>query len=123
MERKTADWAITSANSGELLGSIGLTFNAAHDHAEMGYWIALPHWGSGFCTEAARAVLAYAFDHRNLARVCAHHFGSNPASGRVMQKIGMKYEGTSRRHLKKWDRFEDAVWYGILRDEYQARTR
>lgn len=119
-EGKAADWAITLADTGELLGSIGLIFDEVHRRAEMGYWVAAPHWGKGYCTEAAKRVLNYGFNERGLLRVCAHHFGSNPASGRIMQKIGMKYEGTLRHHIKKWDRYEDAVWYGILRDEFDS---
>ena len=48
------------------------------------------------------------------------HFRRNPASGRVLQKIGMRYEGTLRQHLKKWDEYVDLECYGILRSEFTA---
>ena len=87
----------------------------------MGYWIGKPYWNGGYCTEAAAAVLAYAFDALNLNRVYAHHFSSNPPSGRVMEKIGMKYEGECPQHFRKWDQFQDIRLYGILKSDYEAR--
>ena len=91
-----------------------------HANAEMGYWIGKPYWNRGYGTEAAGGVLRYAFEQLGLNRVYAAHFRRNPASGRIMQKIGMTYEGCLRQHIKKWDTFEDMEYYGILRSEYLA---
>jgi RimJ/RimL family protein N-acetyltransferase len=118
-----AVFAITDAESGALLGCVGLTIAAAAGRAELGYWIGAPYWGRGYCTEAGRAVLEYAFKALALRRVHACHMGSNPASGRVMQKLGMTLEGRRRAHLVKWDRIEDAVDYGILREEFDPAAR
>jgi ribosomal-protein-alanine N-acetyltransferase len=63
-------------------------------------------------------VLKYAFDELKLNRVHARHFKRNPASGRVMQKVGMKHEGCLRQHFKKWGNYEDSEMYGILRKEF-----
>jgi RimJ/RimL family protein N-acetyltransferase len=60
-------------------------------------------------------VVRYAFDELNLKRVHAEHFTRNTASGRVMQKIGMRHEGTLRRHIIKWGEVIDVEWYGIVR--------
>jgi [ribosomal protein S5]-alanine N-acetyltransferase len=84
----------------------------------LGYWIGKDFWNKGYGTEAACAVLKYGFKVMGLHRIHAHHFGSNPASGKIMQKLGMTYEGTKRQHIKKWDKFEDAVVYGILKNEF-----
>ncbi len=108
-------FAITLGDSGELLGAIGLEITAAHERAEIGYWIGKPHWGKGYCTEAAIAVLQHGFDSIGLERIYATHFRRNPASGRVMQKAGMKHEGRLRHHIKKWGEFEDLEMYSILR--------
>lgn len=110
--------AITLKDSGQLIGAIGLTINKDHHRAEMGYWVAVPYWGRGFCTEAARALLDYGFTGPKLNKIYATHLARNPASGKVMQKIGMKYEGCLRQHVKKWDKFEDLSYYGTLRSEY-----
>ena len=115
-----ATFAITERGTGELLGAIGLAITPQHERAEMGYWIGKSYWGRGYATEAAAAMLAYAFDVLGLNRVHATHLTRNPASGRVMHKVGMTYEGRSREHLKKWGVFEDVERYGILRSEYRA---
>ncbi len=108
-------FAITLGESGNLLGAIGLEITAAHERAEIGYWIGKPHWGKGYCTEAALAVLQYGLDSLGLERIFATHFRKNSASGRVMQKAGMKHEGRLRHHIKKWGEFEDLEMYAILR--------
>ena len=77
---------------------------------------------TGYCTEAAAEMLRYAFEDLGLHRVMARHFRSNPASGRVMQKIGMQYEGRMREHFWRWDQAHDIELYGILRREWQARA-
>lgn len=74
-------------------------------------------WGQGYCTEAARAVLDYAFGTPGLARVYARQFRRNPASGRVMQKLGMAHEGCLGRPALKWGKPGALELYGILREE------
>lgn len=65
--------------------------------------------------------MQYGFEELNLNRIYAQHFKSNPASGRVMQKVGMKYEGCQWQQYKKFGVFEDSVMYGILRQEFYMR--
>ena len=102
-----------------VIGNIGLRFDPAQDNAEMGYWIGKPYWNQGYGTEAAGAVIRHAFEELGLNRVYAAHFKRNPASGRIMQKIGMTYEGCLRQHVKKWGEYEDMEYYGILSSEYK----
>lgn len=104
-------------DDGQLAGAMGLIFKD-EGIGEIGYWIGVPFWGRGYATEAARAVVRYGFEERGLVRIFAEHYGRNPASGRVLQKIGMKHEGTLRRHRRKWDEYVDLVCYGLLREEY-----
>ncbi|HOI09998.1 MAG TPA: GNAT family N-acetyltransferase [Myxococcota bacterium] len=120
-EGREAVFAITARADGTLMGAIGLAgIDARHRHAEMGYWLGRPFWNLGLATEAARAVLRFAFDTLDLERVFAHHFVRNPASGRVLEKIGMVREGVLRAHVRQWGRPEDLVVCGILRREWQA---
>lgn len=112
--------AITHRQQGCLMGSIGLKLNKRFEHAELGYLIGKEFWNNGYCTEAARAMLGYAFGVLKLNRVFSHHFLRNPASGRVMEKAGMRREGHLRQHIKKGEKFEDIVCYGILRSEYES---
>lgn len=120
-----ADERADGANAvrGELCGAIGLELDAQHARAELGYWIGRPYWGQGLATEAARAVLRHGFETLGLHRIHAAYFAHNPRSGRVMEKLGMRREGTLRGHYLKWDRFVDSVVMGILRDEHEVWER
>ena len=97
-----------------------MVINQEFEHAEMGYWIGKPYWGQGYAAEASLAVLAYGFDQLGLHRIWARHMRRNPASGRVMQKMGMLYEGCMCQHVKKWDEFEDVLIYACLKSECEA---
>jgi len=107
--------ALERREDGVLLGAIGLRVEPDHARGEVGYWIGVPYWGQGFATEATRALIDYAFDRLGLNRVYAYHFTGNPASGRVMEKAGMRLEGELREHQRKWGEFRDSRLYGILR--------
>ena len=113
--------AITLRADGRQIGGIGLRVDKVQQHAELGYWLGMPYWGQGYATEAAREMLRYAFDDLHPHRVFASHFKHNPASGRILRKIGMSYEGCQREHLRKWDQFVDSELYGILRREWERR--
>lgn len=114
----SASFAVTLKKDGLLIGAMGLHFSARNHAAEIGYWIGLPYWGQGYCTEAAQAVLKYGFEERGLNRIQARHITENPASGRVMQKIGMRYEGTMRQAIFTWGTFKDSAMYAVVQEEY-----
>ena len=107
---------------GELVGATALVVKS-DGLADIGYWIGVPYWKHGYASEAAAEVVRYGFEDCGMQRIYACHFARNPASGRVLQKVGMQYEGTLRRHLLKWDERVDLVYYGILREEWDARRR
>jgi RimJ/RimL family protein N-acetyltransferase len=113
-EGRAISCAIERRSDGRLVGAVGLTIDRESDRAELGYWIGPEYSGNGYATEAAGELVRFGFDTLRLNRVVARHFGSNDASGRVMQKIGMRNEGTLRQHYRKWGELEDVVWYGIL---------
>ena len=120
---KLVNFAVVNTAEGELVGSIGLVLQTVHRRAELGYWIGVPYWGRGYCTEAARAVVGWGFRELDLHRITAPHFGSNPASGRVLEKIGMRKEGHLREHYLRDGRFEDSVVWGILRSELDSAPK
>jgi RimJ/RimL family protein N-acetyltransferase len=113
-------FAIALKENDTLIGAIGLYIKKKHHFGEMGYWIGEPYWNQGYCTEAAREVVRYGFEGLDLNRIQARHMTKNPASGRVMEKIGMQREGTLRQSLFRFDSFEDVHIYAILREEYDA---
>ena len=116
---KQVIFAIVEHEQNCLVGAIGLSsIKKNYETAEMGYWVGKPYWNNGYCTEAGIAVLKYGFEALRLNKIYAHHLKHNPASGRVMQKIGMQHEGSLRQHVKKWDKFENIDIYGILQGEF-----
>ena len=116
----SVNFCIERAADGALLGSVGMGLERSHERAELGYWIGRPYWGEGYATEAAAAVVAYGFEALGLNRIYAYHFHNNPASGRVLEKVGMTYEGCRRQHTLKWGEYLDNVAYGILRSEWKG---
>ena len=112
------NFAITLRTEGNFIGGMVLRLDPENESAELGYWIGKPYWNCGYATEAAKAVVAYSFEVLKLNRIHAKHFKRNPASGRVLEKIGMSYEVCFRQHIKKWDNFEDMIGYGMLKSEF-----
>jgi ribosomal-protein-alanine N-acetyltransferase len=116
-------FAITLREGGTLCGAIELTINPQDVNAEIGYWLGVPYWGKGYATEAAKEVVRYGFEELDLHRIHSGHFARNLASGRVLRKLGMSYEGTRREHLRKLGRFEDYVQYGLLARDWRNFER
>lgn len=111
-------YAIVSAETGEFFGAIGCYWaTEANRCMEMGYWIGEPFWGRGFATEAARPLIDHAFAAYPVERIQAHFMEGNSASGRVLEKAGMRFEGVRRRALFHRERFWDLHCYAVLRGE------
>lgn len=106
-----------------LVGAVSLTIAREHARGELGYWIAGDAWGRGYATEAARAVAAFGFGQLELHRIQSRHFTRNAASGRVMQKLGMLFEGVNREAYFRWGRFEDVAVYGVLAQEWSDEPK
>jgi len=118
---KEAVFAITIKPGGELIGTMGLReIDQQHSQAEMGFWIAVEWWGKDVATEAAQAVIRFGFEELKLNRIYAHHMVRNPASGRVLEKVGMQREGLQRQRVRKWGFFEDVVLMAILQSDWQT---
>lgn len=104
-----------------LIGACGLSPTPAGE-IELGYWIARPHWGLGYATEAGHAVLqtARALGH---ARLIASHFADNPASGRVLAKLGFRPTGrVERRHSQGRGGAAASVLYALYTDRGTMRA-
>jgi RimJ/RimL family protein N-acetyltransferase len=114
-----ASFAIVAAATRELIGAIGLTISVAHARAELGYWVGVPFWNQGYATEAGAMIVRFGFERLGLNRIHAQHFVRNPASGRVLRKLGMRHEGCLRQHVRRWGSFEDVEQYGILAREWR----
>jgi RimJ/RimL family protein N-acetyltransferase len=114
-------FAVTLQPAGDLIGAIGFTIAREARSAEMGYWIGVPYWNRGYCTEAVRGLVDFGFTRLDLVRIHAHHFARNPASGRVLENAGLEFEGTRYGAITKWGRPEDARHYGLARADWSRR--
>lgn len=115
-------FGIIERGSGRFAGCMGIRLVVAHHRAEVGYWIGKPYWGRGLATSALCLLLQFGFERLHLNRIEAGHFEHNPASGRVMQKAGMQFEGIRRQYAWHGDHFIDLLWYVILREDYETSS-
>ena len=115
------NFAITLITDKDLIGGIALRLDPKNENGELGYWIGKPYWNCGYATEAVKAVVAYSFEVLKLNRLHAKCFKRNVASERVLEKIGMRYEGCARQQIKKWGDFEDLMGYGMLKSEFAEK--
>jgi len=117
------DMAVEPAGGGPLVGACDLAL-LAPDEAEIGYLLAPASWGKGFGTEIATALLDLAFRELSVERVQSTVEVHNRRSLRVLDKAGLRWEATLRRHLRVGPRWWDVHVYAIVRDEWlQARRR
>jgi len=106
--------AITLKSDGSLIGAIGLVAVTAHQSAELGYWIGVPYWNNGYCTEAAIVTIRYGYSILKYHKIIAKHLECNAASGRVMEKAGMRKEGVLVDEVNKDGTFHTLIVYGII---------
>jgi ribosomal-protein-alanine N-acetyltransferase len=122
--RSSVEFAIQLKSGGRMVGLIGLDhINAEDSVAELWYMIVPSCWGKGYATEAARAAVRFGFEHLGLNRIWSYYMVRNPASGRVLAKVGMKREGLLRQHVRKNGVFEDVVARGLLREEWDKLSQ
>jgi len=93
-----AAYLITLADD-TLIGGCGL-MRLDNEDGEIGYWLGVPHWGQGFATEAARAVIDHAFAQLGYASLQAGARVSNPASRRVLEKYGFQWTGVGLYRIR-----------------------
>jgi ribosomal-protein-alanine N-acetyltransferase len=112
---KGATFAITLPDGDELIGAIGLAVQRQHRRAELGYWVGVPYWNRGYCTEAAVAVIRYGFEELDLHKITSRHMAGNHASERVMVKAGMRKEGEFVDDIYKDGAFRTIGVYGLVK--------
>jgi len=120
---KIAMFAITLKDTQLLIGLANLNLAASYKRGELAYWVGKQYWGKGYGTEAVETLLEYGFNQLNLHRIFAASFTSNPGSWKVMEKIGLKYEGTLKQHVARFGNYYDLAYYGLLKDEYEKENK
>lgn len=112
---KNYGWVIQMKGEAEPIGMISVVdVKEEADSVHIGYCLSRSRWGQGIMTEALGAVIDFAFNTLGAQRVDSRHDPRNPASGAVMRKCGMVYEGTLRRSDRNNQGICDAAWYAIL---------
>ena len=102
----------------EVVGCVSLMgIKRPSNRAELAYWVAKKYWNKGIATEAAKAMIEYGFNTLHLNSIFARFLNNNPSSGKVMQKIGMKYVGEMREHEFKNGKYYNVSFYEILRSD------
>jgi ribosomal-protein-alanine N-acetyltransferase len=107
-------WAVIDRGNNAFLGHCGLIYLNNGVEVEIAYAFGKAYWGQGFAPEAARACLRYGFETVGLTHILALAYPANLASQRVMQKIGMQYQGTTDRYYNA-----KLVLYSLSRDAWQ----
>lgn len=117
---KGEEMALAIEFEGLYIGSIGFFFNRRDDSAELGYWIGKPYWGRGFASLAGAEMIRFGFEDLGLNRIQAQVMARNPGSSRVLEKLGLSYEGHLRGSIKKWGVYEDVKIYAALSSDRPA---
>jgi ribosomal-protein-alanine N-acetyltransferase len=115
-----SSWGIIEKKTNSLVGTIGfMDYSEDNASVEVGYSLARWLWNGGYMTEALSCVIDYSFENMELNRIEAQHELTNPSSGRVMEKCGMKKEGVLRQRLYNKGKFVDVALYAIVRSDWR----
>lgn len=114
-------WAMEDRTTGTVIGLVGLSYDAYHARASLGYDVARHVWGQGLATEALRAVVRFGFEEMGLNRIDAETIVDNAPSVRVLEKLGFRREGVRKAYSLEDDGlYHDDAIYARLRTEYDA---
>ena len=113
------DWAVVYRENNRMIGTCGFAnINCANDSGEIGYVLNPEYWGRGIAAEAVRAVLQFGFERLSLHRIEARFIEGNHASLRVMQDVGMTFEGYLRDSMLIKGDYRTVGYCSILSKEY-----
>lgn len=117
---KTFRWIVELKDEKQVIGTIDVdTRFLKYGTCEVGYCFGDKFWNKGYATETLKGVIKYLFEEAEADLVCAEYMNNNPASGKVMEKAGMKYEGVLRsRVIDKDNKRNDLINYSITKEEY-----
>jgi [ribosomal protein S5]-alanine N-acetyltransferase len=104
---------------GALVGCVGYREDEKGG-AELGYWLGKPYWGQGYATEAASAMIAYAFGEAGLRYLTSGHFKENQASARIIKKLGFLPKGEIRRECVALEEEAHCLIYRLERPAYST---
>ena len=119
-----SSWVITLRETGQVIGTIGFVWYSYDNRsAELGYSLSRKYWNRGYATQALGAVVGEAFRSLPVNRLEAQHDVRNPASGRVMEKCGLRQEGILRDRILNRNEYVDVALWAILRADWEQGQR
>lgn len=118
MKEPIGKYALVLKDSNKFIGAIEFRVHDYNNSGELGYTLNRQYWGNGYMTEAGHVILDLAFNTLGLDRVYAEHDVRNPASGNVLKRLGMTYEGTLRQNQMIKGVLADSAHYSILKEEF-----
>jgi len=120
--RRKWQLAVTVRGDDQIIGTCGVRINDPElAEANIGYELHPDHWGNGYATEAATAILRYGFEELDMHRIWAECVADNTGSARVLEKVGMRREAHFREHQYFRDRWWDTYIYAILASDWRER--
>jgi len=121
---KVGPWGIEHKKTGRIIGSCSfVSWDNNNRKAELGYVLSNQFWNQGIMSEVINRVIQFGFEQLGLVRIEARCLPSNIGSSRVMEKVGMKFEGILRKSIWAKNDFQDLKMYSIIRDDYVSRIR
>ena len=115
--------AVTLKATGQLIGNCGVRRNSVKSfEGDIGYEFDPEHWGNGYATEAARAMLRFGFLEMYLHRITGHCVADNLGSAHVLEKLGMRREAHLRENQFYKNRWWDTLIYAILEEEWRSQN-
>lgn len=114
------NWVIELKETHEIIGNISvIEMSKKHNNCELGYVIGSKFWRNGYASEGLRKVISFLLNDCKIHLIEAKHHASNPASGRVMEKAGMKKDGIlrERRINKIKEGYDDLIVYSIIKSD------
>ncbi|MFA5787235.1 MAG: GNAT family protein [Actinomycetota bacterium] len=108
--------------NGSVVGHVGADVRTIHRAAEVGYWLDAAHQGRGIMTRAVEALLTHLFDEKGIHRTEIRAAPENRRSRAMAERFGFRMEGVLRQYTFCSGRWLDQVVYGLLEDEWEART-
>lgn len=120
-EGKCYRWAVAASEDDRVIGVVELLrFDEKESSCSFAYMLGDDYWGKGYGTEALGAAFGFAFGKMGIEVIRADHFSTNPASGAVMRKLGMRYTGREPGAYEKNGQRIDAMCYEIRKEEFQG---
>jgi ribosomal-protein-alanine N-acetyltransferase len=122
-KKEVAPWGLAFKENNQLIGTCDFVWwDTVHHKAEIGYILAKKYWNKGIMSEAVKRLVQFGFEEMGLNRIEAKCNENNIGSSRVMEKAGMKYEGTLREWLLVKGNFWNLRYYAILRSDWEREN-